>query len=119
MEAKDIGLVALTLATLISLGYIALDENPTHYCESREITAECESLSDSGITCYRFGNSTSKRCSEGWIEIGKEAENEDIIIKVLNKNGKNWECRAIKGELKSNTMCWSDKGTNTYLGELI
>ena len=26
---------------------------------------------------------------------------------------------AIKRELKSNTMCWSDKGTNTYLGEII
>ena len=45
-------------------------QESTHYCQSREIKANCLDLSSTGKTCYTFPAKTGgKRCTEGWKEI--------------------------------------------------
>ena len=63
--------------------------------------------------------------SEGWAKIidntiidVNESEQIAEIVKT-HANGKNWECNTDNGEVNSYTKCHSDKGTDTYLGELI
>ena len=46
------------------------DQEPSHYCLSREIKAYCYDLSSTEKTCYTLPEKIGgKRCTEGWKEI--------------------------------------------------
>ena len=74
-----------TFVVLLSLGFIVYNEvdDPTHYCEDREMMAHCLSLSGTGKTCYTLPAYTGgKRCSSIWQEI-----EEVPVVYEIDENG--------------------------------
>lgn len=73
METQTYINIGLILALISSFVYTGVQgEEPTHYCESRELIAHCFTLSTTLKTCYTLPARTGgKRCTEGWKEIPK------------------------------------------------
>ncbi len=104
-----IGIGALAVIALLALaGYVITDK--THYCESRGIVMECESISGSGLRCYPnlVDNKGYRDCKEGWIKL-KGVDEFNIFA-----NGEMYRC--FGKELYS--KCSSPKGREAYYGEL-
>ena len=117
-----IGITVLALiSTLSFIGYNIT--NQTYFCESRGIVMECARFSESELRCYpnlinRIGY---RDCQEGWKHINNFIElNETYSEKIkLKANNKNWECEVLNGMVNSYTKCLSNKGTESYIGELL
>jgi len=62
---------ALIVALIATWSFVGVTNiEATHYCESRELTANCLDMSSTGKTCYTLpGKTGGKRCTEGWNEI--------------------------------------------------
>ena len=89
----NIGLLIALIATWSYVGLEGLE--PTHYCESREVTSHCFDLSsgDEPYRCYTNPTLTSwKTCSGGWDEI---PENKVIEQKPVGSRRK-WLCDVEK-----------------------
>lgn len=71
MEKATVALIIATLALISNFTNIGLtDKEPTHYCESRELTAYCFRLSASGKSCYTVSLTEGRKvCTETWKEI--------------------------------------------------
>ena len=94
METQTIINVALMVALIGTFTYVGVEgQEPTHYCESRELTAYCYSFSPSTITCYTLpGKIGGKRCTENWKEIDfQEVINTNNAIKEYSCDNK--ECK--------------------------
>lgn len=79
MENKT-GKAALLIA-IIGFTYFGIaGMEPTHYCESREIKANCMDMSSTDKTCYTLPTKTGgKRCTEGWQDIPFTIEEVEVI----------------------------------------
>jgi len=86
-----VGIGALTLALLVSFGFIVADTD-THFCRDLELAMECDRLSSTGHTCYpTFGTRKgSKYCSSGWEEIIKAVD--EIVPSGVAPGSKQWLC---------------------------
>ena len=77
-----IGGVSATLVVLVGLGFLAFNDNPTHFCEDRNMMAHCYELSGTGKTCYTLPTyKGGKRCSSIWQGI----ETTPIILEGVKK----------------------------------
>ena len=84
METKNIIIGIMTIALIASLG-INVQPDDTHYCEAREMTYHCDSLSK----YYSLPNGkcvhdllTDKTCRSGWKEIIREIEPKVLDLSI-------------------------------------
>jgi len=70
MDKLNISLGIVSVSLLVLLGVQFLPED-THYCESRNMTMDCERVSSTSRTCYPNLENTkgNKFCREGWVQI--------------------------------------------------
>jgi len=65
--------LSITAILLLIAGFTYFgiaDQEPTHYCLSKEIKGNCLDLSSTGKTCYTLPAKTGgKRCDIAWVEI--------------------------------------------------
>lgn len=94
METQNKVNVAIFVAILTTWAFVGVSGvEPTHYCESRELTAHCMDLSSSGMTCYTLPSKTGgKRCSEGWKEIPIIPKTPDIPPNNIVSNAQQYKC---------------------------
>ena len=98
MEAQtkiNTGVILSILAMWTYVGVI--DLNPNYYCESRELTAHCYSLSSTNKTCYTLpSNQGGKRCTEGWRSFSATITNDpnQHIYEQSSVEGTQWKCSA-------------------------
>lgn len=82
---KNYAMIILSVSLLASLGLNVMPE-PTHYCDVREVTAHCFSLSESGKTCYTLPEKIGgKRCLEApyWQEIPTPEQSTQLVVTQL------------------------------------
>ena len=90
MNTQAVINTGVIIAMIALFGYVGVEgKEPTHYCESRELTAHCYDLSSTMGTCYTLPAKTGgKRCSEGWKEIPLPSKAETYSY----GSGKKWLC---------------------------
>jgi len=73
-QIKKYVMIVLPVALLVSLGFNIAPE-PNYYCEVKQLTAHCFSLSSTSKTCYTIPNKLGgKICDSLWLEIPKVEE---------------------------------------------
>lgn len=89
----------IVIILLAIAGYTLVgDQNqePTHYCEEREIKAFCYSLSSTMKTCYTEMNRTGGKRCDVWRKIGVEETTD--IINLPKITGTKWSCPPFGSE---------------------
>ena len=82
----------ITIAMAISGTYYITGEDKAYVCESRDLVMLCEKLS-SGIGTRCYFEDTYKTCTEGWVELEMEyQEQEPIDIPIDNSDSKQIRC---------------------------
>lgn len=83
MEKQTYAIIASILIAVSSFTYVGVaGKEPTHYCEAKQIKANCESLSSTNVTCYTLpAKAGGKTCTGGkWLEIPQPWQVEEPVI---------------------------------------
>jgi hypothetical protein len=109
-----VGAATMTVAFLVSLGYIFLGAsdltNSTHYCEYNKNIAKCLTLSNTKVTCYTgIDNTGGKRCTTGWKELVVEDIRTDCELVIAYTDNGRYMCNGVG----DNAYC-VDNSLNQY-----
>ena len=94
MENKtEKSVIGILIVALTTLGLSVMPDD-THYSSCLNITAHCERLSSTELTCYPKTDTTKgKQYSEcGWVPIIEDTQSSVEIIPVKDTNAKQYLC---------------------------